>query len=291
MLFCLRLTGVDSLGPVLALFTVIVVALVCCFFANALQLAAVAELHSHGLVWRIPAFGNSPASNLLWPLGAMFETMQWILAGVGSCSLSVLRQLIAPEPPASPFLNSWLLWASSAGLIEETTKLFFTIVLCRCLFRKEPFGQEADVGTAAASAIIAGIGFGVGEAILYFSTGLIPEKFGAYIDRGVVVPLCHAAWTMANVLLAIRFTNGFETVRVFSYNEKWGCHPIIIAFSIMLFWFFIPLLLSVPGAILHGLYDAISVSSPTTVVVILQVFFVGFLLFGSRASRPPPALG
>ena len=120
------------------------------------------------------------------------------------------------------------------GVLEESAKCFAALLVFADFYRKQGFRYSLT------PFVIAGLGFGGGEALHYFGTyNLIESGFATYIIRAWwCVPL-HAAWALIAGERIVRRFNGIpdiEKLKGDDYATLFGC----------LF----------PSIVLHGVYDA-----------------------------------
>jgi hypothetical protein len=169
------------------------------------------------------------------------------------------------QPDLSVFQHL-LSYSAGVGLSEELFKLALAVLICRQVLGLKV--DWRDLGRPLIlAAIVAGIGFGVGESLLYFGAyAAMNSTPMAYVVRVLwCVPL-HAAWSVVAATFIVwsgrlAKTEGYQVIGM-----------VLLAVA--------------PAALLHGGYDAYALHRQQTMWV---VGIASFLLAAHRWSWPLPS--
>ena len=141
-----------------------------------------------------------------------------------------------------PFWGHSLAYIAGVGLPEELAKAIAGVVLCNIVCRARPANGQLIAGdrkTLTICMLVAGLGFGAGESLKYFSEysagGL---GLDAFVLRATWCVVLHSSWcVLAGVLLDLANK---------SVKASEGAGALLIPFIMAV----------IPSAVLHGIYDA-----------------------------------
>jgi RsiW-degrading membrane proteinase PrsW (M82 family) len=149
------------------------------------------------------------------------------------------------------------------GFLEEAAKAFSAIIIFSMFYKGNGYRHSL------APFVIAGLGFGAGEALHYFATYNLNEMgFGIYLVRAWWCVALHAAWTLIVGDFIIRAFNGIPSIDQLSgddYGKLIGC--------------------LLPSMVMHGFYNAFCFHN----IPLSWVVGIGSLIWGfSLLNKPKP---
>jgi len=150
------------------------------------------------------------------------------------------------------------------GVLEEACKCGAALMVFSYYYRRR------GVKMSLSPFVIAGLGFGGGEALHYFSTfNQAGDGFLVYLMRAWwCVPL-HLAWTLAGGSLIVRRFSGVPDVGSFKGDQWWALLACLV-----------------PPIVLHGVYDAFCFhNNPLSYLVGVGTLIWGFAIFARSAVK------